>query len=251
MSYTLLSDDYRFFRIRFNHYHHTDSSAGCDLHFLALMVKGRAEIVTAEETLHIQAGQAFYFPKGLKYHSYWYGDPEIEFLSFGFAALPASDRKRYILQTLPEEACLPGLLAKIPTKGKDVDSHTLSLFYDALSSAADHLICEPARTGHALADTAALYLRRNPHASMPETAAHCGVSQPHLYATFREVTGMTPNDYRQSILCQKAIDLLTTTDKTVDEISGLLRFSSAAYLRKVLRKHTGMTPKEIRQKAIF
>ena len=113
MSYTLLSDDYRFFRIRFNHYHHTDSSAGCDLHFLALMVKGRAEIVTAEETLHIQAGQAFYFPKGLKYHSYWYGDPEIEFLSFGFAALPAGDRKRYILQTLPEEACLPELFGQL------------------------------------------------------------------------------------------------------------------------------------------
>lgn len=251
MSYTLLSDDYRFFRIRFNHYHHTDSSAGCDLHFLALMLKGHAKIVCEDRILEIKEGEAFYFPKGLRYHSYWYGEPEIEFLSFGFAALPAGDRKRYILQTLPEEACLPELLAKIPTKGKDVNSHTLSLFYDALSRAADHLLCEPARTGHALADAAALYLRQNPHASMPETAAHCGVSQPHLYATFREVTGMTPNDYRQSVLCQKAIDLLTTTDKTVEEISDLLHFSSAAYFRKVLRKHTGMTPKEIRQKAIF
>lgn len=251
MSYTLLSDDYRFFRIRFNHYHHTDSSGGCDLHFLALMVKGHAKIVTAEEALHIHQGQAFYLPKGLRYHSYWYGDPEIEFLSFGFATLPAGDRKHYILQTLPEETHLPDLLTKIPTKGKDVDSHTLSLFYDALARATEHLVCEPARNGHALADHAAVYMRKHPHASMPEVSEACGVSQPHLYATFREVTGMTPNDYRQSILCQMAVELLTTTDKTVEEVSGLLRFSSTAYFRKVLRKHTGLTPKQIRQKSIY
>ena len=251
MSYTLLSDEYRFFRIRFSQYHHTDSSGGCDLHFLALMVKGNAKIVTEDSVLHIHEGQAFYFPKGLKYHSYWYGEPEIEFLSFGFATMPTGDRKRYALQTLPEEAGLPALLERIPTQGKDVDSHTLSLFYHALSQATAHLTCESAPTGHALADAAALYLRQNPYTSIPEAAAHCGVSQPHLYATFREVTGMTPNDYRQSVLCQKAIELLTTTDKTVEEISDLLRFSSAAYFRKVLRKHTGMTPKQIRRTSVF
>ena len=251
MSYTLLSDDYRFFRICFSQYHHTDSSGGCDLHFLAFMVKGHAKIVTAERTLHIQEGQAFYFPKGLRYHSYWYGDPDIEFLSFGFASMPAGNRKSYTLQTLPDEAGLPALLTKIPTKGKDVDSHTLSLFYDALAKAAEHLICEPAKTGHALADHAALYMRKHPHASIPEVAAVCGISQPHLYATFREVTGSTPNDYRQGVLCQKAIELLTTTDKTVEEISSLLRFSSAAYLRKVLHKHTGKTPRQIRQSRDF
>ena len=251
MSYTLLSDDYRFFRIRFSQYHHTDSSGGCDLHFLALMVKGHAKIVTAEETLTIRQGDAFYFPKGLKYHSYWYGEPEIEFLSFGFSAMPAGDRKNYVLQTLPEAAALGDRLRKIPTRGKDVDSHTLSLFYDALAKAAEHLICEPAKTGHALADHAARYMRKHPYASMPEVSAACDVSQPHLYATFREVTGSTPNDYRQSVLCQKAVELLTTTDKTVEEISTLLQFSSAAYLRKVLHKHTGKTPRQIRQSRDF
>ena len=252
MSYALLSDDYRFFKVHFSDFHHTDNSGGCDLHFLALMVKGRARIETTDgAVLNIQQGQAFYFPKGLRYHSYWYGEPEIEFLSFGFATLPAGDRKRYILQTISDTAGLQELLMKIPTKGKDVDSHTLSFFYHALAKAAPHLVCEPAKTGHALADAAAVCMRKNPYISMPEVASQCGVSQPHLYATFREVTGLTPNDYRQSVLCQKAIDLLTTTDKTVEEISDILHFSSAAYFRKVLRKHTGMTPKQLRQKAIF
>lgn len=252
MSYILLSDDYRFFQIRFNNYHHTDSSRGCDLHFLALMVKGRAKIVTIDGyELPIQEGQAFYFPKGLRYHSYWYGNPEIEFLSFGFSVMPSGDRKNYVLQTLPDAAHLPDLLKKIPTQGKDVDSHTLSLFYKALSKATEYLVCEPARTGHCLADVAAAYMRKHPHVSIPEVADACGVSQPHLYATFREITGMTPNDYRQSVLCQSAVELLTTTDKTVEQISDMLHFSSAAYFRKVLRKHTGMTPKQIRQKSAF
>ena len=245
------SNDYRFYCYKYSEYHHTDMSMGSDIHYLAMLLRGSAKIRTENDTLSLRCGDVFYIPRGLKYHSFWHGDPEIEFLSFGFAAMPAGDRKRYTLQTLPEEAGLPEMLKKIPTRGKDVDSHTLSLFYAALSRAAEHLRCEPARAGHALADAAARYLRQNPHASMPEAAEACGVSQPHLYATFREVTGMTPNDYRQSVLCQKAIDLLTTTDKTVEEISILLNFSSAAYFRKVLRKHTGMTPKQIRRKSVF
>lgn len=250
MGQTFLSDDFRFFSIRFQSYHYTDARNGCDLHFLALLLKGNAKIVCEDRTLEIREGEAFYFPKGLRYQSYWYGQPDIHFLSFGFSTMPAGDRKGYILQTIPDSE-LQSLLKCIPTPGRQVDSHTLSLFYAALAQATIHMACEPSQTGSQLANAAAGFMRRNPYAPMPEVADACGVSQPHLYATFREATGTTPNDYRQSVLCQMAVELLTTTDKTVEEISGLLRFSSAAYFRKVLRKHTGMTPKQIRQKSIF
>lgn len=250
MGQTFLSDDFRFFSIHFQNYHHTDCSVGCDLHFLALLVKGNARIVCQDRTLEIKEGEAFYFPKGLKYHSYWYGEPDIHFLSFGFLTMPAGDRKGYLLQTIPAPG-LPELLKRIPTPGRQLDSRTLSLFYGALAQATGHMACEPAQTGSQLANAAASFIRRNPYAPIPEIASACGVSQPHLYATFREATGTTPNDYRQSIPCQMAVELLTTTDKTVEEVSGLLRFSSTAYFRKVLRKHTGLTPKQIRQKSIY
>ena len=58
-----------------------------------------------------------------------------------YVNVPTGDRKHYVLQTLPESAELASCLEKIPTPGKDVDSHTLSLFYDALARAAGHLVC--------------------------------------------------------------------------------------------------------------
>lgn len=250
MGQTFLSDDFRFFSIHFQNYHYTDARNGCDLHFLALLIKGSARIVCEDRILEIHEGEAFYFPKGLRYQSYWYGQPDVHFLSFGFSTMPAGDMKSYILQTIPDPD-LPELLKRIPTPGRQVDSHTLSLFYGALAQATVHMACEPAQTGSQLANAAAAFMRRNPYAPIPEVASACGVSQPHLYATFREAMGTTPNDYRQSVLCQMAVELLTTTDKTVEEVSDLLRFSSAAYFRKVLRKHTGLTPKQIRQKSIY
>ena len=51
--------------------HHTDNSAGIDSHFLARMHSGHARIVTLDgEELRLTAGDVFYLPLGLRYHSY-------------------------------------------------------------------------------------------------------------------------------------------------------------------------------------
>jgi len=51
------------------------------------------------------------------------------------------------------------------------------------------------------------------------------------------------------VLCKKSIDLLQTTDLPIEEISGMMGFSSSSYFRKVLKEHTGKTPHEIRKDA--
>ncbi len=57
-------------------------------------------------------------------------------------------------------------------------------------------------------------------------------------------TGLSPNQYRQHILCERAMELLTTTDLTVQAISEQLRFSSPSYFRKVFFRCTGQTPRQ-------
>ncbi len=57
---------------------------------------------------------------------------------------------------------------------------------------------------------------------------------------------MMPNEYRQRRLCECGIELLISTDKNLEEIATLLDFSSGSYFRRVLKKHTGKTPREIR-----
>ena len=72
-----------------------------------------------------------------------------------------------------------------------------------------------------------------------------------MYSLFKKRVGTTPNDFRQRVLCDMGIELLLTTDKKVEEISDMLSFSSGSYFRKVLKKQTGATPREIRKSGYF
>ena len=56
-----------------------------------------------------------------------------------------------------------------------------------------------------------------------------------------------PNSYRQKVLCDKASEILATTDLSIEEISSMLKFSSAAYFRKIFKEHTGTTPSGFRK----
>jgi AraC-like DNA-binding protein len=85
--------------------------------------------------------------------------------------------------------------------------------------------------------------------SIDEVAKHCHVCESVIYNAFRKTMGTTPNAQRLRLLCERAVELLTTTDRPIEEISAKLGFSSSAYFRKILHKHTGMTPTEIRKNA--
>lgn len=58
---------------------------------------------------------------------------------------------------------------------------------------------------------------------------------------------IAPNEFKRKILCEKGIELLNTTGKAVEEISSILGLSSGSYFRKLLKRYTARTPKEIRE----
>lgn len=91
-------------------------------------------------------------------------------------------------------------------------------------------------------------IRSDPSRKIADIAAACGVCESGLYGVFRRTYRETPNTVRQRVLCEQAKHLLVTTDLSVEEISERLSFSSSSYFRKVMRKHTGMTPGEIRRR---
>ena len=238
------SNDYRFYCYQYSTYHHTDVSHGADIHYLAMLNRGSARIRTDRETIHIASGDIFYIPRGLCYHSFWHGEPEIEFISFGFLTMPARDQKSYLPQVLPHNDELAKQLQQIPLEGRSVSSQTLSLFYAALAVAVQQMTYNQEGQPSGIADRAMAYIRKHPFAQIPEIANACGVSQPHLYACFREETSYSPNRYRQQILCERAMELLTTTDLTVQAISEQLHFSSPSYFRKVFFRYAGQTPRQ-------
>ena len=79
-----------------------------------------------------------------------------------------------------------------------------------------------------------------------ELAHLCNYSESGFYKIFKEQTGMTPIRYKHGVLIRRAVELLQTSEKSVDEISYELGFSSANYSRKVFYSVTGKTPRQIR-----
>ena len=91
------------------------------------------------------------------------------------------------------------------------------------------------------------HLATDPYCSNQQLASNCNISVSYLYKIFKTYEKQTPNEYRQKILCDKATELLTNTDLSIEEISRILNFSSSNYLRKVYKEHTGMSPREFRK----
>ena len=94
------------------------------------------------------------------------------------------------------------------------------------------------------------YMWNHPKENMRNVARYVNISESALYLAFKKAKSTTPNEEKQKILTKKARRLLTTTDKSIQEISDYLGFSSTSYFRKVMYKHTGKTPREIRKEHI-
>lgn len=243
----LFSDNFAFHTVHFTKYKYTDSRQGSPRHFLAVLIHGTAKIVSKEFTLEINEGDLFYIPKNLPYQSYWYGDKngDIEFVSIGFHVLHTDEPLNFPLQVVDCPTSVKESLLSVPTDESLISSHGLSLFYNATSLILPLL--KSTKKNSALTENIKNHIRQFPFLPISVIAEKCGLSEPYIYLLFKKNEHSTPNAYRQKVLCEKSVELLITTDKKVEEIADITGFSSASYFRKVLKHHTGKTPRDIRK----
>lgn len=250
MQNSLLSN-FVFINVKFDKYHHTDCRTGSPFYYLAYMLKGHAKIVSDNKTILINEGDVFFIPKNLAYQSYWYGEGEIDFLSCGFSSLHTCENLNFSLQIVPCGNEIKERIKSLFSQKQAVSCEGLSCFYGIMASLLPYFKRNEVRIDERIADKIRACINENPHISMAKVAKELSISESYMYSSFKKATEKTPNDYKQLVLCEKGIELLLTTNKTVEEISELTAFSSCSYFRKVLKKHTGKTPKEIRQKNGF
>jgi AraC-like DNA-binding protein len=82
-----------------------------------------------------------------------------------------------------------------------------------------------------------------------EIAREAGLSRPHFYKLFRAQTGVTPHLYLNTLLMEKALDALVSTDAPMAEIGGELGFSSQSVFTRFFAGHVGMAPSDYRRAA--
>lgn len=236
-----------FLKLRFSKYHCTDNSAGAPHHYFAYMEKGHAKIVAKNKTIYINEGDIFYIPKNLSYFSHWYGNDEISFNSYSLGAILAIDASFLDLQVIscPKELAMQ--LSRIPTSGADLTAEIIGNFYSTIAKLLPYMKKCYHSAAQELLIAAKNHLNSFPHCTNSQLAQVCNISIPYLYKIFKKYENISPNNYRQKVLCDKASEILATTDLSIEEISSFLKFSSSAYFRKIFKEHTGSTPREYRK----
>ena len=246
MNSTNFSKSFCFNIFKFKKYHFTNfTKKPVSLHYFGCIIKGSAEIISGKEKLELKPNEIFYIPKGLKYQSRWFGE-EIEFYSFGFEISPISTS--FVLQKIDcsekTQEIFNELCKEIPFTEKGIGKlyYFFGLVADGMKQAKKPAI-------HPITEKAIEYMTDNPNCKISDIAKYCHVSNSYIYSLFKNHLNKTPNDVRLEILCEKAVLFLTTTDKSIQEISDLLDFSSTSYFRKILKTYIGKTPREIRNNA--
>lgn len=82
--------------------------------------------------------------------------------------------------------------------------------------------------------------------SLPELAAHTGLSKQHLIYLFNQETGFPPIEYFLRMKMQKAGQLLSLTGLTVKEIAASVGIPDPYYFSRLFKKRMGMPPTEYR-----
>ena len=249
MNDTIFRKVFRFNEYFFDETVHRDNSHGVDFHFLGFMKHGRGRIVTTEQVLEIEENEMFYIPKGCQYHSYWIAKDYVCFDSIGFLYFPTLTSNGYRLQKINYDANI--LDAFMPlSNDKTVNSASIGVLYHLLGVLETILKPTPMSKKISVYERLVQLMQKDPQMSIPEYADLCRISESLLYHYVKEVANKTPNRLRQEILCQKAVELLSTTNYTIEEICDKVGFSSAAYFRKVFKSVYHKSPSRAQKEII-
>ncbi len=83
--------------------------------------------------------------------------------------------------------------------------------------------------------------------SMVNVARSVGCSRAKLFETFKETTGMTPNDYWQRIRVEVAYQQLMETSDSITKVAMDSGFATSQYFCTVFRKYWGKSPRDCRK----
>jgi AraC family transcriptional regulator len=82
--------------------------------------------------------------------------------------------------------------------------------------------------------------------SLKNIADIAEISPSYFMTLFKRPTGLAPHRYVMSIRIEKAKALLRQTEMPIAEVAGQTGFADQSHLTRLMRRHTGLTPKALR-----
>ena len=198
-------------------------------------------------TYFAREGDLIYIAKDTKYYSIWYGEPKIDFYSISFEySHPYAyyDYRFQILKDYPRE-----LFDKMYASYGHDPLQTLSHMYALLSDIYPKMKTDSLPIQNGEIERAIIHIETNyaEPLEIDTLCKLCHLSRSSLFELFKRRVGVSPITYKHNVMIQHALDMLSHTDMTVDEISQRVGFSSSNYFRTVFSKLTGKKPKDVRR----
>lgn len=224
-----------------------DARLGNECHYFGMLICGNAHFQCDYCNFELKTGEIVYIPKGLPYTSHWFSEKEVRLYSIGFNFLEPERNDLYLLQKFPASQSMQNLISAMYSADEPFAS--VSSFY-SLYQQTNTILQKDERIKNIPSVFPAIqHLRSHccEDVSVSQLAKLCRMSESYFYPVFKKETGCTPVQYKNRLKCQLAVEMLKTTDYTLDYISDQLHFSTPAFLRKILKRETGKTPKQIRK----
>lgn len=211
---------------------------------ILLMLQGRIDFVSENETLKARAGDIIFMPKGSRYEAVFkselgeINDCLISFTSdceFCFGNNPvklfenASSECAEAFEKFIEESYF---LDKTSLKCRGL----LYLLLDVITGQNNHQ--------KGVVELAKAYLSQSENIKISEIAKKCHISESGLRKQFKDITGVSLSEYRLNLKISKAKYLLEATPMSVKEIADELSFFDEAYFCHTFKKRVGITPKQ-------
>ncbi|MGM9684027.1 MAG: helix-turn-helix domain-containing protein [Eubacteriales bacterium] len=228
---------------------------------MGLILDGRGDFKFDGKTVTVQKGDIIFVPIGSMYASHWSGSDGALYISahFSFETHDLFSRNKKIeIQkvTLPDYPDLKRKFEKMHeaySGKKPQQLAALSVFYDIISMVYPNLSYTKTPLMDKRIEASVMYIEKHftEPFSIEQLAKLSHMSIPHFHECFKSQVGCSAISYKHKMCIRKAQILLTESDLSIEEISGLVGFNSSIFFRETFKKMTGKSPSEYRKAFLF
>lgn len=221
---------------------------GRTMHGFILIFKGSMQFsLLPEGTLHATQGQLVFMPKGSTYSGTYLEDQtELRIVQFDISggSLPSYLQAPVILSVPQAEELMGAFFRPGGNHALNHPFYSLSCFYSLLWQIDERCTKIPSRYKKLLSALSELSAHWEENHPIAYYAALCHMSEPNFRRLFREYTGQSPVEYRNSLRLSAAQTKLQSGEYNVTEAAEASGFTNLSFFIRLYKKKYGYSPKK-------